>query len=164
MYVWICWDLITDVQLITLLWKTPSHWHMLAEVECEKKVWGMFLLASFCTRWVIGSLSLLVTQTCFQEQNTASASLPWKAATRAHRQQWTPGRVSKSLPLLHCQKTDDLTYAHETHRRIVLLSSQLHNRQTDPSVIIHRHVSTVGTFPRDQKTFEELLFHHRDRV
>ena len=133
----------------------------------------MFLLASFCTGWVIGSLFLFVPQTCFQEQSTASVSLPWKAATRAHQPQWTPEQVSESLSLLHCQKTGDLTHARETQDNYIL--SFTTGRMTHQSLSIsmfppqelspgtrklsRNRVSTIGT--RSKLSYRDIILPHK---
>lgn len=63
-----------------------------------------FVPATLCVKLVPASLSLFVSQTCFQAQSTALAFLPWKVATRVHQPQWTPGRVSELCFVLHCKK------------------------------------------------------------
>ena len=78
-----------------------KNWHACSLWEEESVKRGSVML--FCTEPV--TASLFVPQTCCQAPSTASASPPWKATTRAHRQQWTPGPVSEMMFMLHCKKS-----------------------------------------------------------
>lgn len=175
MYAWICRDLVTDVQLITLLRKTPSRWHVLAEVECEKRlgdVSSCFILYWMSNRFTLSLCAsdlLPGTEYGFGISAMKGSNQSTPATMNARTGEWitifTP--LSKKWWSNSCTwdtlnnytRVLSFTTGRMTHQSLSIATFPLREHSPGTRKLSRNHVSTTGT--RSKLSYRDIILPHK---